>query len=340
MTALRPSSDSKDSFMNDHSSTDRPIDTTMWSGLLHGGLGGTFMRVPYVRPIAEEIRASGAKAAIYGLPFDATTISRSGANYGPRAMREVSVQFTHYQATFDFDLFAHLPLVDTGDCQIALANPAVTLKRAADDIRQIVAGGAIPVTLGGDHSITIAAAEGAKIPGTSPGLVLIDTHLDTAQDVGGEKLNHCAPITRAVEAGYDPKKITLIGMSGWMNPRGELDYARDQGMTIIWLEDIWEHGTQWAIDKALQVSGSDDGIYLTVDVDALDSAFAPGTCAPTPGGLTMREMIELVRGISAHGLIGVDVAEVAPSLDPTGRTQLMGNRILLEALAFHAGCKR
>jgi guanidinobutyrase len=311
-------------------------DTTMWTGLLHSGLVGSFMRLPHVAPDTDALRQHGARAAIYGLPFDATNISRTGANYGPRGIREVSCQFTTYNATFDLDVVEMLNPVDCGDCAIALANPERTFARAQSDIGAILDAGALPVTLGGDHSITIPAVRAVRGRVDDPGLVLIDTHLDTAVDVGGEQLNHCCPITRAVDAGFDPRKIALVGMSGWMNPRTELAYCREHGITVIWLEDLWEKGTAKVVEEALAVAGAGDGIYLSFDVDSLDAAHAPGTCCPTPGGLTTREAIELVRGIARRGLLGVDVVETAPSLDGTPTTALIAGRVALEAMAFHA----
>jgi agmatinase len=315
-------------------------DSTMWTGLLHGGLAGTFLRVPFVPAQADAIRESGAKAAIYGLPFDGTNISRTGANMGPRQMRDVSCMTTTYHAMFDFDLVEESSLVDCGDCSVVLGSAAKTFERAQADISQIVEGGAMPVVLGGEHSVTIPAVNAIREHVADPGLVLIDTHLDTAQDVGGELLTHCAPISRAVDAGFDPRKMALIGISGWLNPRAELDYCRERGITVIWLEEIWEHGTRWAVDKALAVAGAGDGIYLSFDIDSLDAAHAVGTCCPTPGGLTSREAIELTRGVAAAGLIGVDVVEIAPTLDPTPASALMGNRIAMEAIAFAHGCGR
>jgi agmatinase len=312
----------------------------MWSSLLHSGLIGSFMRLPHVAPDAGALREAEARAAIYGIPFDATNISRTGANYGPRGIREVSCQFLPYNATLDFDLGEALNPVDCGDCEIVLANAEKTFARAQADIGAILEAGALPVTLGGDHSITIPAVRAVREKVSDPGLVLIDMHLDTAPDVGGEELNHCCPITRAVDAGFDPAKIALVGISGWMNPRTELAYCREHGITIIWLEEIWEHGTAWAVDKALQVAGSGNGTYLSFDVDSLDAAHAPGTCCPSPGGLTTREAIELVRGVSRNGLVGVDVVETAPSLDGTPTTSLVAGRVALEAMAFHAGAGR
>ena len=318
-------------------STTPQVDPTMWSSLLHAGLVGSFMRLPHVAPNAEALREADARAAIYGIPFDATNISRTGANYGPRGIREVSCQFLPYNATLDFDLGEALNPVDCGDCDIVLANPDKTFARAQTDIGAILDAGALPVTLGGDHSITIPVVRAVKDKVADPGLVLIDMHLDTAPDVGGEELNHCCPITRAVDAGFDPTKIALVAISGWMNPRTELAYCRERGITVVWLEEIWEHGTAWAVDKALGVAGTGDGVYLSFDVDSLDAAFAPGTCCPSPGGLTTREAIELVRGVSRNGLVGVDVVEAAPSLDGTPTTSLIAGRVAIEAMAFHAG---
>ena len=318
-----------------------PSDSTMWTSLLHAGLAGSFLRLPYVPPSSLALRSHAAKAAIYGIPFDGTTISRTGSNYGPRGIRQASLMSLPYHAMFDFDLVEALSPVDCGDCDVVLGDTAATFERAQRDIGEIIAAGALPVVLGGEHSVTIPAARAVCDHFADPGFILIDNHLDTAMDVGGVKLTHCGPVTRAIEAGFDPAKTVLVGIAGWLNPRGELAYCREQGITVIWLEEIWEHGTAWAVGRALEVAGSArDGVYLSFDIDALDLAFAPGTCVPTSVGLTSREAIELVRGICRPGLIGVDVVEVAPTLDPTVSTCVMAGRVAMEAMAFHAGCGR
>ncbi len=314
------------------------VDPTMWTSLLHAGLAGSFMGLPHLSPREPELRAAGARAAVYGLPFDSTCVGRSGANYGPRGIRAVSYHYLPYCATFDFDLGEALRPCDCGDCDVVPGNAQRTFERAQADIAQILAAGALPVTFGGDHSITIPAVHAVREHAADPGLVLLDTHLDTALDLGGETLNHCCPVARAVDAGFDPAKIVLIGMSGWMNPRSELDYCREHGIAVIWLEEIWERGVAWTVARAREVSrAADDGVYLSFDIDCLDSAHAPGTCTPTPGGLSSREAIELVRGIAHGGLLGVDVVETAPTLEGTPATALMAGRIAVEAMAFHAG---
>jgi len=313
-------------------------DPHMWTGLIHTGLSASFLRVPHVPPERDALRGHGAKAAFYGLPFDSTNTSRTGANYGPHGIREYSRQLTPYSANFEFDLAEATSPVDCGDTEVVPGNAARTFERAQRDIGEIIAAGAVPFTLGGDHSTTIPAARAIRDHVEDPGLILLDSHLDTAPDVGGELLNHCCPVSRAVDAGFDPAKIALVGINGWLNPRVELEYCRERGIKVIWLEEIWERGTAWAAETAVEIAGAGDGIYLSFDIDCLDAAYAPGCCCPTPGGLTSREAIELVRGISREGLIGFDVVEVAPSLDGTPTTSLMAGRMTVEALAFHAGC--
>ena len=317
------------------------VDTTMWTSLLHAGLAGSFLKLPHVPANAERLREHGAGAAIYGIPWDSTSISRTGANYGPRGIREASSTFLSYNATWDFDLVEALSPVDCGDCDVILANAERTFEHAERDIGEILDAGAVPVTLGGDHSVTIPAVRAVTARHSDPGLILIDTHLDTALDVGGEELNHCCPITRAVDAGFDPTKIALVAISGWMNPRTEIDYCRERGITVIWLEDIWERGVADTVQRALEVARrGTDGLYLTVDVDSLDAAYAPGTCVATPGGLTSRELLELVRGIAGSGLIGLDVVEAAPSLEMGFQTSAIAGRVVMDGLAAHAGALR
>jgi agmatinase len=316
----------------------------MWTTSLYSQpreLNAAFLKLPYCEPKAEEIKAAGAKVAFYGMPWDMTSISRTGASFGPRGIREVSYQFLTYNATLDFDLVGRTHAVDCADTLVALANPEKTFARAQEDVSQIIAGGALPVIFGGDHSIPIPTLHALLEHYENPGLVIIDSHLDTGQDVGGELNNHACPIARAVDFGFDPSKIVLLGMNGWLNPRSELEYARDHSIAYFWAEDIWEKGTKDIVDRTLKIAGQGtDGIYLTCDVDAMDAAFAPATCVPGPGALTAREMLELVRGISSHGLLAFDVAETAPSLECTSQTAAMAAKLALDAVAYHFGSEQ
>ncbi len=317
----------------------KTTDQTMWASVLHAGLAGTFLRVPHVAADAELLRRHGAQAAVYGIPWDSMAVGRSGASYGPRGIREIaSTQFLTYNATWDFDLLDALTLVDCGDAHVVPGNPERSFEIAQAAIGQILDAGALPVTLGGDHSVTIPAVRAVAAHVAEAGLVLLDTHLDTALDVGGEELSNCCPITRALDAGFAPERTVLIGMSGWMNPRAEIEYCRERGITVIWIDEIWEDGVAAALQRALAIAGgTDGGIYLTVDVDSLDGAFAPGTSVPTNAGLTARELLALVRGLSRSGLAGLDVVETAPSLEASSLTAGIATRVVMDALAAHAG---
>ena len=166
--------------------SDTRVDTTMWTSLLHAGLAGSFLKLPHVPPKAELLEITAPLPRSTEFRGDSTSISRTGANYGPRGIREISCQFLSYNATLEFDIIEALTPVDCGDANVVLANAHKTFANAQADIAQILDAGALPVVLGGDHSITIPAVRAVAERKKRPGLVLIDTHLDTALDVGGE----------------------------------------------------------------------------------------------------------------------------------------------------------
>lgn len=308
-----------------------------FAGLLHAGTGGTFMRLPRVAASADAIRAAGVTAAVLGFPWDAMCISRTGTNYGPRAIREASDQFSFFNANRGVDLSDHYRFADCGDVPVVPGAAVTTMGRAEDILSAILAGGAMPVTLGGDHSITIAAVRAFRKRYANPGLILVDSHFDTALEVGGEELSHCCPITRAVDAGFDPRKIVIVGTNGWMNPKSELAYIRERGITLIPLEAIVERGPVAVAREATAVAGAGtDSVYLTFDIDSIDGAFAPGTGVPAPGGMTSREAIALIAEIGKVGLGGMDLVEVSPPYDHDGITSRLAVQLILEALAGNA----
>ncbi len=311
-----------------------PIDETMWSGLIHAGVAGTMFGLPFIPPQRDALEKAGATVAFIGFPFDSTQISRTGANYGPRGIREHSSLFLTYNATSDVDLGQKFKMVDCGDIPVIPGDPSGTMKVATELIANVIEAGAKPVLLGGDHSVTIGGARAFAKHHEKPGLILFDTHYDTAEDIGGVKDSHCCPITRALDAGFDPKHTVLIGISGWLNPRTELENAKKYGLTVITLDEIMRDGAEAAGQKAAAVVQGAQNIYLTIDIDALDASTAPGTCVPTAGGMTLREMFTIFEQFKDLNIGGFDVVEVAPSLDPTKVTQIAANRIILETLAM------
>lgn len=317
------------------SNSQNAIDETMWSGLLHTGIAGTVFRLPHVPPTQKAVAAAKLDVGFLGFPFDSTQISRTGANYGPRGIREHSSLFLTYNATSDIDLAARLTMADCGDVPVIPGNVSGTMDRAEALCGEILKGGARPFILGGDHSVTIGGARAFARQHKRPGLILLDTHFDTADDVGGVKESHCCPITRAIDAGFDPKCTAIIGVSGWLNPRSEMDYARKQGMAVFTLDDVMREGATAIGKKAAAVAGADGrDVYLTIDIDVLDASIAPATCVPTAGGMMLRELFAIIAEFKGLKIGAADIVEVAPSLDPTNVTQITACRIILETLSI------
>ncbi|MEZ5925697.1 MAG: agmatinase [Hyphomicrobiaceae bacterium] len=316
------------------------FDENAFNGLLHAGGRGTFMRTPYIAPAAKELKGAKVTAAFLGFPWDAMCISRTGTNYGPRAIREAGDQFSFYNASTGMDLNSHYRMADCGDVPVVPGSGTTTMDRAEAIVSEILASGAMPITFGGDHSITIACVRAFAKKYKKPGLVLVDTHFDTALDVGGEMLSHCCPITRAVDAGFDPKRIAIVGTGGWMNPKSELAYIKKRGITLFTIEDIWEQGAKAIAKKAAAVASKGaDGVYLTYDIDAIDAAYAPGTGVPTPGGMSSREALTMAYELGRMGIAGLDLVEVSPSWDHDGITSRLAVRLILEAMAGNAAAK-
>ncbi|MDH3743415.1 MAG: agmatinase [Hyphomicrobiales bacterium] len=313
------------------------FDENAFTGLLHAGTHGTFMRLPSIAPDAKALKSADINAAFLGFPWDAMCISRTGTNYGPRAIRDASDQFSFFNASTGVDLKDHYKMADCGDVPVNPGSAIQTMDVAEGIVSQILDGGAMPVTIGGDHSITIACARAFAKKYEAPGLVLVDMHFDTAVDLNGEELSHCCPIPRAVDAGFDPKRIAIVGAGGWMNPKSELAYVKDQGITLFTAEDIWEQGAKAIAQKAAAVASNGSGdVYLTYDIDSIDAAYAPGTGVPSPGGMTSREAIIMAHELGKMGISGLDVVEVSPSWDHDGITSRLAVRLLLEAMAGNA----
>lgn len=316
------------------------FDENAFSGLLHAGTHGTFMRLPSVAPDAKALKAANVDVGFLGFPWDAMCISRTGTNYGPRAIRDASDQFSFYNANTGVDLKDRYTMADCGDVPVNPGSAIQTMDIAQGLVSQILDAGAMPVTIGGDHSITIACARAFAEKHEAPGLVLVDMHFDTAVDLNGEELSHCCPIPRAVDAGFDPKRIAIVGAGGWMNPKSELAYVKDHGITLFTAEDIWEQGAKAIAQKAAAVASNGSGdVYLTYDIDSIDAAYAPGTGVPSPGGMTSREAIVMAHELGKMGISGLDVVEVSPSWDHDGITSRLAVRLLLEALAGNASAR-
>jgi len=301
----------------------------------------TFMGAPLVDPTADELAADAADApdvGVVGFPFDSTCISRTGTNQGPRAVRDASSQTRYYHFEYDTDLRDHYDVADCGDVPVVPGNAARSLDQGTDYLDTLYEAGTMPVMLGGDHSVTIAGTRALANHADDPGLVLVDTHFDTATEVAGERYNHCCPIARTIdEAGFDPEKVSIIGLTGPTNPRFELEWARERGISLFTLDEVLQRGPVAVAEEAVAAAtDGSDALYLTLDIDVLDASAAPGTGVPTNGGLHARELLKILGVVASAGIDAMDVVEVSPGPDAGGITARMAVRSIVDCLAANA----
>lgn len=284
-----------------------------------------------LRPHTGEGELRGRKVVL-GLPYDGGIPSRPGARFGPRALREALSSF----GTFDGE--RELEAVpDLGDLALPAMNGAAAHARIEEAARRVFAAGARPVFLGGDHGITGSLLRGlaAARPGVRLALVTVDAHLDVREYDDEASLSSGTPFRRALETGIlTGERVAMIGIRRFANSRHYLEWAREQGVRVFTADDVEARGAAVVMREALHsVAAEADALYLSVDVDAADAAFAPGVSAAGPGGLTAREMIELVRTAAGdERLVGADLMELSPPYDPDGRTAKLAARLLLELL--------
>lgn len=310
-----------------------------WSSVLHKG-PATFLNSPLIEPDAEKIKAEEVKAAILGVPFDGTTITRTGSTMGPRKVREVSSMTIPYHFDYDLNIFEKYNLRDAGDVNVKINDALATLESGKEDVLEILKGGALPILVGGDHVVTITSTKALNEfdPTKKYGFILFDSHLDTAEDVGGDPWNHCCPVPRSMELDcFDPKNAVIIGPGGPMNPKAELDYVKEHGISLYTMRDIYRDGIHKVVEEAMKIaSDGTDGVYITFDMDCLEASQTPGTCAPTPGGIMVREMIQAIDMLGELNIVGFDVVEIAPAYDHSDITAITATRFIADMLASRA----
>ena len=290
----------------------------------------TFGTLPYTEDPAE---LAGVDVAIVGAPTDDLVSDRPGARFGPRAIRAASCPpGPHLEAKVE--AMAELRLIDYGDAAVLPADAAGTHEAIERTVGEVVAAGAIPIVLGGDHSIAepdIRACAGRHGP---VGLVHFDTHTDTGAEVFGVEVSHGTPMYRLVEQGHvDPKRYVQIGLRGyWPGPK-EFAWQKERGITSFFMHDVRELGIAAVVERTLGIVGAGPA-YVTVDVDVLDPAFAPGTGTPEPGGMTSGDILWACRAVAARlELVGAEVVEVIPTAPGSADiTALVADRIVRELL--------
>jgi guanidinopropionase len=280
------------------------------------------------RPLVND--PSDVDIALIGVPYDGATENRPGARHGPREIRNMS-SFTrsihHVTRVNPYELCS---VADLGD--VSFLNP-FDLQQCFADItafyRKICAAGAVPLSVGGDHSISfpILRAVAAERP---VGMVHFDAHTDTSDHEFGHKFTHGTPFRRAMEEGLlDPKRTIQIGIRGAQNSEESWQASENAGIRLMFMEEFTSLGIEATLEELRRVVGQGP-TYVSFDIDCLDPAFAPGTGTPEIGGLTSLQAQTLIRGLAGLNLIGADIVEVSPPFDPTGNTALVGATILYE----------
>ncbi len=305
----------------------------------------TFGSLPWVTD-PDEIRRLGVDVAVVGAPFDDGTSHRPGARFGPRAIREAqSASGSLNSLQLDVEPFEVLTVVDAGDANIV---PSWTQRGHAlihRAVRDIAATGAIPIILGGDHSITWPSASAiaeVRHP-RSIGIVHFDAHADTGPDLWGVLASHGTPMRRLIESGaVAGRNFVQVGLRGYWPPVDVFDWMRAQGMRWHLMREIEERGAEAVIDDAIaEALDGADAVYLSIDIDVIDPGMAPGTGTPEPGGMLTREVLRAIRRIvGAVDLAGMDVVEVSPPFDHAEVTAAAANRCVLEAISALAVKKR
>jgi agmatinase len=305
----------------------------------------TFSNLPWVTAPAE-LEARRVDVAIVGAPFDDMVTHRPGTRFGPRAIREA--QYTSgalNSLQLDVQPFDELTVVDAGDANIVPAHWERGHAMIYRKVHEVAATGAIPIVLGGDHSITWPSASAiseVRRPG-SIGIVHFDAHADTAPDSFGQLASHGTPMRRLIESGAVlGRNFVQVGLRGYWPPKSVLEWMREQGMRWHLMTEIEERGSEAVIADAIaEALDGPDAIYLSVDIDVVDPGSAPGTGTPEPGGMLPRELLRAIRQIVGKvDLAGMDIVEVSPPYDWAESTAMIANRVALEAISALAVKRR
>jgi guanidinobutyrase len=291
----------------------------------------TMMRLP-TQPDAQ-----GLDACFVGVPLDIGTSNRSGARFGPRAIRAESALIRPYNMATRAAPFDSLQVADIGDVAINTFNLAASIAIIEKAYDGIVANGCRPLTLGGDHTIVLPIMRALHRRYGPLGVIHVDAHADVNDDMFGEKIAHGTPFRRIVEEGLvDAKRVAQIGLRATGYTAEDFDWPRARGFRVVQAEDCW-HKSLTPLMAELRSELGEGPVYISFDIDGLDPAFAPGTGTPEIGGLTVMQGIEIIRGCRSLGIVGCDLVEVAPPYDVSGNTALTAANLLYEMLCVLPG---
>ncbi len=292
----------------------------------------TFARLPHV-----ELPRNDVDAAVVGVPFDTATSFRSGARFGPEAIRSASILLRPYHPVHGIDVFGALSAVDGGDLEITPGNARRSAEQIAAGLQPLLESGIVPLVLGGDHSIVLGELRAQAAVHGPVGLVLLDAHADTWDQYYGERYFHGTPFRRAVEEGLlAPDRSLLAGMRGPLYSAEDVEQPREMGFEVIDGEEL-EQISAADYSRRVRARIGHGPTFMSFDIDVLDPSVAPGTGTPEIAGLHARQALSLLRALAGIKFTGFDLVEVSPPYDTPGQvTALHAAAVAYEMLALLA----
>ncbi len=289
----------------------------------------TFLRLPHITQFGD------VDVAVLGLPFDTGLAVRTGARFGPRAVREASLTLhPAYNPAQRVAVFERLSVVDAGDAHVVAGFTDRSLSAIEAALRPVHEAGAVPLGVGGDHTVTLAELRAAAAKHGPLALLHFGAHTDALEEAAGERHIHSTVIRRAAEEGVvDPARSTLMGARGGLDVPDEYDQARKLGFTVVPWDDLAQLGTGMVAAAVERAAGK---AFITVDVDFVDPAFAPAVGTPEAGGPSSMQALALVRACRGLDLAGADVVEVVPELDSSNLTAIFASTVAYELLSLLA----
>jgi agmatinase len=310
---------------------DRSISTFVRGELPHFAGINTFLKAPYVEDVHQIGRYD---ACILGVPFDGGTTFRPGTRFGPQGMRRISALYTPYNYELGVDLREQMTLCDAGDVFVIPANIEKTFDQISQAMAHVFSSGAMPLVMGGDHSIGFPTVRGiAQCTSKRIGIIHFDRHADIQEKDLDERM-HTTPWFHATNMPNVPaENLVQVGIGGWQVPRAAVKNIRERNTNVLTMRDVEELGVDKTAEMALEWAWKDaDAVYLSFDIDCVDCGFVPGTGWPEPGGFLPREALSLVGKVASEGLCGMEVVEVSPPYDTSDITSLFGVRVIVDVL--------
>lgn len=297
----------------------------------------TFAQRPLVAE-PEQLAAWRPDVAVLGAPFDLGTSNRPGARFGPRALRTDAYEPGTYHLDLGLEIFDWLEVVDVGDAYCPHGMVRESLDNIGAKVASVVQHGIIPVTIGGDHSVTwpAATAVAQHFGFGRVGMVHFDAHADTADSIDGNLASHGSPMRRLIESGAIPgRNFVQIGLRGYWPGADVWQWMGEQGMRWHLMDEVHRRGLDAVLTDAIaEAMDGVDHLYVSVDIDSLDPAYAPGTGTPEPGGITSADLLRAMRRLAMETpLVAFDVMEVAPAYDHADCTVNVAHRLIMEILS-------